>query len=484
MALLSRFASSWLNSLRGSVGHTTATDHGSRRTQDWSVEERLTYYSAGHRSNWTLLASYAQGTVAEALFPVLPSPLTDSFAIPERLRVRGRTGAVGVFGQWVSSRFTLSPSLTLQRTDSSGTGSTDSLVAGLNAHFRLHPNWSLSVNVSEGLTAGGLPTDHLRRDGFSISLRRYFDSPKAAFLWGYKPRGRLRGVVFEDANFNGMRDAGEKGFAGVPMQLSTGVTTVTDALGTYEFRDIPLGRQEVIVGTQGFAGAVHFTTPTRMPVALDSARAMEINFGLNNLSHLLVIFFNDYRLDGQRYAETPGVAGIEVELTGGGITRSARSGIDGRTQFRELSPGQYRLTVKIESLPPDFVIWEGGKTVALGPAQILNVALPLQALRAVRGTVFHDLNGNGVQDPGEPGLPGVWVAANGLRVETDALGKFLLTGLPAGTIEISLQPARSLTEELRSLLVPVVVELSKDPEVRSGLSFALSSPRLIEALRR
>ena len=44
----------------------------------------------------------------------------------------------------------------------------------------------------------------------------------------------------------------------------------------------------------------------------------------------------------------------------------------------------------------------------------------------VRGTVFNDLNGNGRQDTGEPGIPGVkisvyWLCSTGGVVRTDLL---------------------------------------------------------------
>ncbi|MFC6488536.1 hypothetical protein [Nitratireductor sp. GCM10026969] len=43
----------------------------------------------------------------------------------------------------------------------------------------------------------------------------------------------------------------------------------------------------------------------------------------------------------------------------------------------------------------------------------------------ITGSVFEDRNGNGYQDPGEPGLPGVRLATvSGLLVETDAKGRF------------------------------------------------------------
>ncbi|MDR2872414.1 MAG: DUF11 domain-containing protein, partial [Xanthomonadaceae bacterium] len=49
------------------------------------------------------------------------------------------------------------------------------------------------------------------------------------------------------------------------------------------------------------------------------------------------------------------------------------------------------------------------------------------------GTVYHDRNGNGVQDEGEEGLPGVRIATvEGLLIETDQYGRYHLEGILGG----------------------------------------------------
>ena len=53
-------------------------------------------------------------------------------------------------------------------------------------------------------------------------------------------------------------------------------------------------------------------------------------------------------------------------------------------------------------------------------------------------TIFRDWNGNGIQDPQDEGLPGVTVQLNtGATVVTDANGKYLFTGLTAGTYTVT-----------------------------------------------
>ena len=58
---------------------------------------------------------------------------------------------------------------------------------------------------------------------------------------------------------------------------------------------------------------------------------------------------------------------------------------------------------------------------------------PLLDESLIIGSVFDDRNGNGIQDDGERGIPGVRVAAvEGLLMETDAFGRYHLVGIPGG----------------------------------------------------
>ncbi|MFN8498618.1 MAG: SdrD B-like domain-containing protein [Anaerolineae bacterium] len=63
---------------------------------------------------------------------------------------------------------------------------------------------------------------------------------------------------------------------------------------------------------------------------------------------------------------------------------------------------------------------------------------PTQGNGNVTGTVFNDLNGNGTQDPGEPGIPGVTVTLkdpSGNPVgttTTDASGNYSFPNVPPG----------------------------------------------------
>ena len=69
----------------------------------------------------------------------------------------------------------------------------------------------------------------------------------------------------------------------------------------------------------------------------------------------------------------------------------------------------------------------------IASADVDITADPLLDESLIVGTVFDDRNGNGIQEPGERGIPGVRVAAvEGLLMETDAFGRYHLVGIQGG----------------------------------------------------
>jgi len=88
------------------------------------------------------------------------------------------------------------------------------------------------------------------------------------------------------------------------------------------------------------------------------------------------------------------------------------------------------LTVRLLLALSAFVVPFGAAgTMPAGPA-----GAPAMAPDTVHGTVFADLNGNGVRDPGEAGIPGVLVSNQDQVVRTDGEGRFALPVEPGQVI--------------------------------------------------
>lgn len=76
----------------------------------------------------------------------------------------------------------------------------------------------------------------------------------------------------------------------------------------------------------------------------------------------------------------------------------------------------------------------GGKALSnVASADVEVVGDPLLEDSLILGTVFDDLDGNGIQGEGERGIPGVRIGSvEGLLIETDAYGRYHLIGVSAG----------------------------------------------------
>jgi len=77
------------------------------------------------------------------------------------------------------------------------------------------------------------------------------------------------------------------------------------------------------------------------------------------------------------------------------------------------------------------VAWDpGSRLVRTGDAAALDRS-------GVSGVLFRDDNGNGVRDPGEPGLPSIPIRIGGLAAQTDSEGRFAVWGLyPSEPVQI------------------------------------------------
>lgn len=103
---------------------------------------------------------------------------------------------------------------------------------------------------------------------------------------------------------------------------------------------------------------------------------------------------------------------------------------------------------------------------------------------AVCGSMFNDLNGNGVYDSGEPGVPGILiVVAAAPTVEdlepqvTDAEGGFCFTGLSIGvyTFMIEVPPGWQLTGDNNTFTVTIT-----DDTTVNGYRYGVSSTAFVE----
>ncbi|WP_192579011.1 SdrD B-like domain-containing protein [Fibrisoma limi] len=289
----------------------------------------------------------------------------------------------------------------------------------------------------------------------------------------YRPAS-LGDRVFADANRNGIQDGGETGIPGVTVSLLRDNTVVaiitTDANGVYSFTGL----------TPGVSYQVRFTTPAGYTATLGNqggddatdsdaingvTQSVTLASGENNTTldagfYLLPaslgnFAFEDINVNGIQDPGEPGVPGVTVSLLQNGVVVQVTStNANGEYSFTNLLPG---VAYQVQFAPmPMFTITadnEGGDDALDSDANPLDgetgvyilesgennttVDVGLYRQAALGDRVFADVNRNGVQDAGEPGIAGVTVTliSNGLSLTTtttDSSGVYSFTALTPG----------------------------------------------------
>ena len=205
-------------------------------------------------------------------------------------------------------------------------------------------NEPASVNLLDGLAYGGA-------------------------VFGYRavsngPFGSIGDVVFDDADADGVFDAGESGLAGVDVDLfdvaSTLVGSVTTAAdGSYSFTGLAAGDYTVDVDEATLpAGYVLTTTNEPLAVTLGVDEAYDTaDFGFVPGASITVTVFDDIDASGVQDGTEDGLAGIDVTLSQGGVAVvTTATDTAGQVVFGDLLPGAYDLTVESSTLPAGAVL--------------------------------------------------------------------------------------------------------------------------------
>ncbi|TMK39212.1 MAG: hypothetical protein E6G56_11735, partial [Actinobacteria bacterium] len=280
----------------------------------------------------------------------------------------------------------------------------------------------------------------------------------------------VAGEVFQDTNRNGALDSGEPGQSGRHVYLDTNNNglfdsgepdATTDASGNYTISGITPGTWNVREELQGL-NVCSTPSPCYHSVTAQSQDAVTgQNFGNNDPGATIEgAVYDDQNnsgtrtpdLDGDGIPDEPGIAGVTVF-----VDYNANGTLDAGEPSATTGPyGDYSLTnvdagtwpVK-EILPSGYVCSTGGgcassqTVVAGGYAGSVDFG---NFSSDATGTVYEDLNANGVLDSGEPGLSGwtVYVDKNNNGVldsgepsaTTGADGTYTLYDVPAGSPKI------------------------------------------------
>ncbi|MEZ5325582.1 MAG: SdrD B-like domain-containing protein [Verrucomicrobiales bacterium] len=330
------------------------------------------------------------------------------------------------------------------------------------------------------------------------------DSANYTIDFGFEPArtGAIGNRVWIDENSDGHQDAGEPGLAGVTVQLkdSEGAviqTTVTDSDGGYLFGALISGQYWVDIDDASLpAGMTQTPSPTTpgadlgnqdhsgggYPVAIGGSepnKNLTADFGYNynpaadvnggtNTAALGDRVWIDSDGDGLHDPGEIGVKGVTLTLMTAGADRifgtaddaikaTTTTNASGHYIFDGLVPDAYQVRVTDSASAShniraigQFSQTEGmNAPVVLGPGDVFLNAdfgyVPvITSLGSIGNTVWLDIDADGVQDTGEPGIAGVTVTLvedtvqNGnfdpgekalATATTNSSGEYLFTGL-------------------------------------------------------
>jgi len=254
----------------------------------------------------------------------------------------------------------------------------------------------------------------------------------------------ISGRKFNDLNGNGAFD-GEPGMEGWTIELSRDgsliSTATTEKDGSYKFAELSPGSYTVSEVEQ--AGWTRTAPPEgSYTVELTDGDVADINFGNHGSFAISGTSFLDSNGNGVKDEGEPGRAGVAIQLSRDGSVINATTTLeDGSYAFRNLSPGTYSISqVAAEGI--NQIAPEGPWTVELKDADVVDKDFANSGGLSISGQKYYDINGNGLQDEDEPGIPGgeVSLVENGKVVAnttTDENGLYSFENVLPGTYTIN-----------------------------------------------
>ena len=294
-------------------------------------------------------------------------------------------------------------------------------------------------------------------------------------MWQYQIRPFFRGQLVNDANGNGVRDAGEGVIIGGVVQAIDNTpfpnqfaNATTSDNGEYVFRSLPADNY-TFAPTDASTLLIDPTT-TFFQSAPSITKTVDLNTTINGQD---LFVFDRIDLSGVAYVDANGngkrdpgelpAAGFTVTLTAPGVGTVATATTDatGRYIFRGVGPRrtpqdtpgaqatpQYQVTVSkagFQTTQQPQAIQQVSSGVDITSGTPVNTLVGVFQLGNFSGNVFEDVNADGVRGPGEAGVAGYFVSliSGGKLVansQTDANGAYSFTNVAAGQYQLFLNP--------------------------------------------
>ncbi|MDP4119774.1 MAG: SdrD B-like domain-containing protein [Bacillota bacterium] len=306
------------------------------------------------------------------------------------------------------------------------------------------------------------PDYYLTSDDMSIGLGLYKTASVSNKVW-------------YDKNANGIQDSGENGLANVTVKLLDGngnpavdvngvavSSQTTDANGNYNFTGlapgtykvqftVPTGYKtspvsqgtDITLDSDGVPSSDNTTATTAAFTLVSGQSKTDIDQGFY-LGHIGNSVWEDKNANGIKDSGELGVSGVTVKLYKNGSSTAlltTTTDSSGNYSFDDLLPGNYVVTVfrpgsyskfsiqptgtTTDAIDNDSDVNSTGSTASFALTageRIDTIDCGMYKFATIGDKVWHDLNGNGIQDSGEFGISGIKVRL------TDTNGNAVIDG--------------------------------------------------------
>ncbi len=346
--------------------------------------------------------------------------------------------------------------------------------------------WYHSVTYLDGMSLGIV-------NPVTVTVAGMYDEKHEVIFGNFMPAD-IYGKKFDDLNGNGVHDEGEPGVPDFLITLSgtdgkgtpVYIETTTDEYGEFCFMDLNPGTYTVTeTVTDGWVNS----TTTTVEVILESGDVVQLGYVFGNFMPACINGkkFDDLNGNGVYDEGELGVPNVQITLSGtdgkgDSVYMETWTDASGAFCFMDLWPGTYTVT---EIVPSDRVpsttttvevTLKSGDMVHLG--YVFGNFIPAD----IYGKKFDDLNGNGVHDEGEPGVPDFLITLSGtdgkgtpvyIETTTDEYGEFCFMDLNPGTYTVT----ETVTDGwVNSTTTTVEVTLESGDVVQLGYVFGNFMP--------
>ena len=398
------------------------------------------------------------------------------------------------------------------------------VVTGADGSFifaELHPDtYTLTVICPEGYVLSQLidvtlPLSH-GVNGQTVAIEVGMGAEWLNQALGCVKPSRYSGMAWLDENLNGLHDEGELAAAGETILMieqrsglvAAEMTTAED--GSFRAEGLAPGMYTLSYAmSEGVYGAMDGDSTFNEEETSLVMADIEITEGTEKHGAKLGLV-RETTLQGRVWLDSDGeiemVAGAEVTLLQDGMAvETIVTGEDGLYTFAGLLPDEYAIVVtlpgKLLALEPDDRRITDGSLISIlavndgakGESGVFTVVMGQHQLQLDIGSVkagrlgdlcWLDLNGNGLQDSGEGGIPGVQITLmrNGAAVAetvSDQYGYYIFEGIYPGEYTLRVNaPQQVKPTVLRDDIPPIVSVLTENgesipvPVVSDGVNYA------------